>query len=137
MTGLSDIPVITESAGFRHNALPILHEIRHALARLGGGGEPTVIDLKAIPFGPGDEDQLLAFLGRGEVSAEIDALGPTRVYETAYTGVWVVDYRDTEEAQIALQVEVAEVPGILKSQPEDLAAAQKRLAQALDAVAAP
>ena len=46
--------------------------------RLADTGEPTRIDLAALPFGPGDEKRLLGWLGRGEVSATIDALGPTR-----------------------------------------------------------
>jgi hydrogenase-1 operon protein HyaF len=123
------IPV--ESPGLRHNTLPILHQVRHALARLAESGERTVIDLQAIPFGPGDEEQLLRVLGQGEVSAEIRALGPTRVSETAYAGVWLVDYRDSEEARLALQIEVAEIPDILKSPVEDVAEAAERLSQRL------
>ena len=105
MSGLSDIGVRVEAAGGSENAVPILHEIRHALARLVASGERTVIDLQAIPFGPGDEERLLERLGSGEVTATIDALGPTRVRETAYSGVWVVDYRDTEDTRIGLQIE--------------------------------
>ena len=33
---------------------PVLHEIRHALSRLVETGEPTRIDLSAMPYGPGD-----------------------------------------------------------------------------------
>jgi hydrogenase-1 operon protein HyaF len=111
------------------NALPILSEIRHAVARLAETGEPTCIDLAALPFGPGDEDQLMELLGRGEVHACIDALGPTRIWETRFPGVWVLDYANAEDQRIALQVEVDEVPRILRAQRPDL---QESLA-ALDA----
>ncbi|MGE5154177.1 MAG: hydrogenase expression/formation C-terminal domain-containing protein [Bdellovibrio bacteriovorus] len=107
----------------RGNALPILHEVRHALERLIATGETTQIDLNSIPFGPGDEARLSDLLGTGEVSATIDALGKTLIRETAITGVWLVDYRNSEDQRLALHVEIATVPGILKAQPEDLATA--------------
>lgn len=107
----------------RGNALPILHEVRHALGRLIAAGETTQIDLEAIPFGPGDLERLTALLGAGEVSATIAALGPTLIQETAIPGVWLVDYRNSDDERLALHVEVATIPGILRVQPEDLASA--------------
>ncbi len=56
-----------------HNTLPLLNEVRHALKRLVRTGESTIIDLRAIPFGPGDEERLLDLLGQGEVMATLDA----------------------------------------------------------------
>ena len=101
------------------NALPILHEIRHALRQLADTGEATVLDLRAIPFGPGDEERLFSFLGRGEVSATVDTLGESRVWETGYPAVWVVEHRNPENERIALQIEITDIPGILKTQPGD------------------
>lgn len=103
------------------NALPILSEIRHAVAKLIADGEATRIDLAAMPFGPGDEDRLMAMLGRGEVQATVDALGPTRIWETRFPGVWVVDYANAEGERIALQIEVDQVPQLLRTQSADLA----------------
>ena len=54
------------------NALPVLHEVLHALRRLSGNGDPTIIDLRSIPFGPGDEQALLETLGEGEISATLE-----------------------------------------------------------------
>lgn len=107
----------------RGNALPILHEVRHALVRLVATGETTQIDLNAIPFGPGDQEHLTALLGAGEVKATIDALGPTHVQETEIPGVWLVDYHNSEGERLALHIEIAPIPGILTAQPEDLATA--------------
>ena len=127
MSGLNAIPIQVESpgapCGYHGNAVPILHEVRHALARLTEHGETTRIDLNAIPFGPGDESRLNALLGRGEVQADISALGPTRVHETAIPGVWLIDYRNEEDERLALHLEIARVPEILCTQPEDLATA--------------
>ncbi len=115
------------------NALPVLHEIRHALRQLIEEGRSTTIDLRALPFGPGDEDHLLNALGRGEVQATLDTLGPTEIWESAYTGVWVVDHRNREGQRIALAVEVTQVPGILLAQQVDLPNSLARLSQTLAA----
>ena len=94
MSGLENIPVSVEASKSAPeawgNALPILHEIRHGLRRLADSGESSRIDLQALPFGPGDEDRLLHFLGSGEVQAQINALGPTQISETVFPGVWLV-----------------------------------------------
>jgi hydrogenase-1 operon protein HyaF len=114
------------------NALPILHEVRHALERLIATGEETRIDLNAIPFGPGDLARVEALLGRGEVSATIDALGPTPVRETAIPGVWIVDYRNSEDQRLSLHLEITRVPQILCTQSEDLATALTTLDNRLE-----
>ncbi|MCG8428230.1 MAG: hydrogenase expression/formation protein [Chromatiales bacterium] len=106
--------------GLTENALPLLHEIRHALIKFVETSEPTTLDLQAIPFGPGDEEKLLSFLGVGEVSAALNALGESRVFETGYPGVWVVEHRNTEQGRVALQIEVTDVPAILRTQSADL-----------------
>ena len=65
MSSLDKITIKAEPAVFHPNAWPVLHEIRHALRRLAEEGEGTIIDLRAIPFGPGDEELLLRTLGEG------------------------------------------------------------------------
>jgi hydrogenase-1 operon protein HyaF len=128
MSLLNEIPVVVETGsaapeGDPHrcgNAEPVLHEVRHALARLISTGETTKIDLKAMPFGPGDLEHVLSVLGTGEVQASIDALGPTRIQETAIPGVWLVDYLNSEAHRLALHLEIATVPEILCPQPQDL-----------------
>ena len=109
------------------NATPILHEIRHALMRLLEDGETTIIDLRAIPFGPGDQQRLLEALGTGEVTATVDTLGVSEVRETGYPGVWLVDHADTAGERVALQVEVTAVPAILTTQQADMRDALVRL----------
>ncbi|WP_328983882.1 hydrogenase expression/formation C-terminal domain-containing protein [Thiorhodovibrio winogradskyi] len=113
------------------SASAVLHEIRHALARLIETGEPSCIDLAALPFGPGDREQLLGALGEGEVRASIDALGATHIRETRYSGVWLIDYRDSEDERIGLQIEIAPVPRLLPAQAEALPAALDALTSAL------
>jgi hydrogenase-1 operon protein HyaF len=138
MSGFSDIHAgAAAPAGGTNdwgNSLPVLHEIRHGLKRLVEHGESTLIDLRAMPFGPGDETWLLGLLGEGEVKAEIDALGPTRIWETEVKGVWVVDHRDLDGERLALHIEIAAIPDILRTQPQDIADAIRELEERLAAV---
>lgn len=138
MGALDDIAVRVESAGqLTRNALPLLHEIRHALARLVGDGESTAIDLLSIPFGPGDEAELRSLLGAGEVSAQLDALGESRIAETQYPGVWIVDHYNTNGQRIAFQIEVTPVPSVLVAHAADMADGLQRLEAALAEPAEP
>ena len=70
------------------NVQPILHEIRHALGKLLQTGENSIIDLRSIPLAPGEEETIIDTLGRGEVRAHLDALGPSEIIETRFAGVW-------------------------------------------------
>lgn len=102
------------------NVEPLLHEIRHALKRLAAGEQGTIIDLKSLPMAPGEEQRIESALGEGEVRAELQALGPTVVQETAYPGVWLVTHRNAENAVVARFIEVTRIPEILMAQPEDI-----------------
>jgi hydrogenase-1 operon protein HyaF len=109
------------------NLVPILSEIRQALADYLATGSCKTIDLLAMPFGPGDEAGLLQALGSGEVSAELQALGPSRVWETRFAGVWLLDHANEAGERLALQVEITDVPALLRSQPEDIRSALEAL----------
>lgn len=125
------IPIVPEAAARHGNALPLLHEIRHALAQLAEGGESTVIDLRSLPMTGDDWRELEAALGRGEVEATIEAGGTSTVRETNYPGVWLVEHAGEEGGLMARFIEVAEIPALLKSQPEDIQEALERLDQEL------
>ena len=102
------------------NVEPLLHEIRHALKRVAAGEQGTVIDLKSLPMAPGEERRIEEALGEGEVRAELQALGPTVVQETAYPGVWLVTHRNAENEVVARFIEVTRMPEILMAQREDI-----------------
>jgi len=101
-----------------HNTLPLLHEIRHALQRLIDSGEPTIIDLLAIPLTTVEEEQLETLLGQGEVNCQLDALGKSTVTETAIPGVWLVSHYNTEDELMAKSIEITTVPAIVPSDTE-------------------
>jgi hydrogenase-1 operon protein HyaF len=110
-----------------HNVLPLLHEIRHALAQLLEQGKETVIDLRSIPLAPGEQTAIEQALGEGEVQAVLSALGPSDFRETSYPGVWVVTHYNRDDKIVGKFVEVAVVPALLRSQTEDMAAGLRRL----------
>ena len=116
------------------NALPVFWEIRHALALFLSAGKTSVIDLEAVPFGPGDKEQLLRWLGEGEVTAELNALGRSRVWESRFPGIWVIDHYNPQEERMTLQVEITDIPELLRSQHEDLEGSLERLDKALNSL---
>ena len=103
-----------------YNVQPLLHEIRHALVKLLDDGGHTVIDLRSIPLAPGEEQKLLDELGRGEVHAQLSALGSSDFVETRYPGVWVVEHFNSNDEVIGKFIEVCEIPELLRSQQDDI-----------------
>lgn len=125
MSALNDIPVRVDVP--TGNVEPLLHEIRHALRRVADGKEGTVIDLRSLPLAPGEEERIEAMLGKGEVRAELDALGPTEIQETSYSGVWLITHRNTDGVVVARFIEVTRIPELLKSQEADMERGIRRL----------
>jgi len=119
---VTDTAVQPAEAGeaLTHNVQPLLHEIRHALVKLLDDGGGSVIDLRSLPLAPGEEQQLLDELGRGEVYARMHLMGPTEIVETRYPGVWVVVHFNNDNEVIGKFIEVCSVPGLLCSQQEDV-----------------
>lgn len=120
MNELKGIPIANaETPLATGNALPLLHEIETLLNELVTTGKAASIDLRSLPMLPGDYEQLRQWLGEGEVGATVEALGPTRVHETAVSGVWWVTHYNDDDQVVADFIEVAYVPEILKTHPAD------------------
>ena len=103
-----------------HNVQPLLHEIRHALARWLDTGEATIIDLRSLPMAPGEEDELVETLGSGEIRARLTALGKSDIIETRFPGLWLVTHYNNNDEVIGKFLEVCDMPPILKAQEEDI-----------------
>jgi len=110
-----------------HNVEPLLHEIRHGLARLLENEAATIIDLRSIPMAPGEEARIIEALGTGEVQAHMSALGPSEIMETRFPGVWLVTHYNSENEVIGKYIEVCDMPQILKAQVEDIRAGLAQL----------
>jgi hydrogenase-1 operon protein HyaF len=117
---------------FTMNVLPLLHEVRHALDRLIATGEETTIDLRAIPLAPGELDQIDARLGSGEVGITLDALGPSEIRETRYSGVWRITHRNAASEIVGQFIEVARVPALLPAQEPEMRGSLDSLTRLLD-----
>jgi hydrogenase-1 operon protein HyaF len=102
------------------NGMALLHEIRHGLARLLELGETTSIDLRGSPLAPAEEVWLIDELGKGEVQAQLSALGPSEILETGFSGVWLVTHYNEAQEVIAKFIEVCFVPQLLQAQTEDI-----------------
>jgi hydrogenase-1 operon protein HyaF len=117
---------------FHGNVRPLLNEVLHAVDRLLETGEPTTIDLAGLPFGPGELEHLEATLGMGELSAKLDALGTSRIRETAFPGVWWLEHRNVHDEIVGRFIEITRTPEILSSQEADIIAGRARLEDQLD-----
>lgn len=125
MSGLEGIRVTaaiadSEPAQTVGNVLAIVNEIEAMLETLVLSGESASIDLRNLPMAPGDYEILRRILGEGEVSSVVQALGPTRVHETAVSGVWWVSHCNSDEEVVAEFIEVTRVPAILTTHADDV-----------------
>ena len=125
MSGLDSIPVIVDGQSQgdlrTQNLRPLLRQIEQALQDLLDSGAATTIDLAAMPFSGQDEEDLRQHLGQGEVTATLDAFGPTVIQETALPGVWLIEHKDAEGHRLTLHLEVTRIPSILVAPEADIA----------------
>ena len=68
-------------------------------------------------------------LGQGEISATLSVSGVSEIRETSFPGVWWTRHADESGRVVALLIEVAEVPDILRANREDMRHGQKRLSE--------
>ena len=122
---LDAIPVVAVPPGLRAgelsgNAPALLREIVEMVRRLIAVGEPSAIDLQALPLTPADLAWLRERLGEGEVRITLDADGESSLTEMNCPGVWWVTHRNPRGAVVSEFVEVAFVPEVVKAHQEDV-----------------
>ena len=130
------IPI--HKAGDAHtvgNLRALLAEISALLENLVNSGRTGMIDINGLPLATGEYEALRGMLGQGEVSVRIDSIGPSEIIETHYPGVWWVTHYNAEGDIVSDMLEIAPVPEIVKSQPEDMRAGLARLRTRLGEVA--
>ena len=124
------IHVINASSGepgLTGNALPLLRELLEMVRRLLDSGEPSAIDLSALPLTPADLDWLRDKLGTGEISVSLQANGESTLDETACPGVWWVTHHNEQGAVTSQFIEVTFVPELVKAHPQDVAIGREQL----------
>ncbi len=115
----------------------VLQEIASFATLCCDTGSPAAIELTAMPLTRQDRDEIATRLGRGEVSATIEAAGRSEVWETAYAGVWFVRHLGLDGRVATETIEICAAPMVLFSHPDDRRVAAARLAEDLRAGAAP
>lgn len=120
---------MTEFAAFADDGLvdALLMEIAGLLGRLAEHDEEGSIDLRGLPLSVSCIADLEKRLGRGEVTAVIEAAGRSTIHETSFPGVWWVRHADEGGRIIANLIEVTPVPMILRADPADIILSKRRL----------
>jgi len=113
--------------GLTGNAPPLLRELVELVRRLLETGEPSAIDLSALPLTPADLDWLRGKLGNGEISVTLQASGESTLDETACPGVWWVTHHNEQGAVTSQFIEVAFVPELVKAHPQDVEIGREHL----------
>jgi hydrogenase-1 operon protein HyaF len=132
--GTLPLPAAPErNGGLGGGVAAILVEIAARLERLATEGETALIDIRSLPLSPADRIELLEALGRGEVTATLDAQGVSTLRETAFAGVWWIEHRDRDAEVTAELLEVTLAPHILAADPKDIAIAAAALRRRLGA----
>ena len=116
-----------DEPGLSGNAPPLLYELVEHVRRLLESGEPSAIDLSALPLTPADLDWLREKLGSGEIAVTLQADGESTLNETACPGVWWVMHRNEQGTITSQFIEVAFVPELAKAHPQDVAIGQEQL----------
>jgi len=133
MTSLSDISVTLEQRP-TEQLVAVLNEIDTLLKALIKSGNEGTIDLRSLPLFPGDYDTLKQLLAEGEVSATLQAMGPSTIQETRVPGVWWVTHFNQDDEKIAEYIEVTHLPSLLKTTDEDLRDAPEGLRHLIEQV---
>ncbi len=124
MTQLSDIniEVVTDNDPVTPSpqAMALLQELQVMLNDLVHSGKSTSLDVRSLPITPDDYTYLKSLLGDGEVTATINALGPSKISETEIPGIWWITHYNTDDMILAESIEVTELPEMLKTQRQEL-----------------
>ncbi len=88
------------------------------------------IDLLGLPLSAACLAFLEQRLGTGEISVTLTAAGKSEIHETGFSGVWWSSHADETGRVVAMLIDVAYVPEILKADVEDLRLSHRRLREA-------
>ena len=98
------------------NAYALLYEIVDCLRRLLEDGQPSRIELDAIPLSEADLDVLRENLGEGPIQAEVvdEDDGIVQISETGIAGVWWLVELDADEVVRGEYLEVNTLPEVMQ-----------------------
>lgn len=110
----------------------LLMEVAGLLRRLIEHGEEGSIDLLGLPLSSSCVASLDQRLGQGEVTILLMAGGQSDIRETSFPGVWWTKHADEAGRVVAMLIEVAIVPAILRADLDDMTRGYQRLQNRAD-----
>ncbi len=136
MSELQNIPVaimdsLPEEQAVTPNVRALLTEICSMLATLISEKKTNSIDLHSLPLLSGEYETIKTILGKGEITASLESLGSSQIYETVLPGVWWIIHNNEHTERMTEVIEITRIPSILKSQHADIEAAHSALQQQL------
>lgn len=115
-----------------HLVEAVLSEIATLLDALIEAGASGAIDLRALPMTDPQRERLRSLLGHGEVTANIESAGQSRIEETLVPAVWWVRHEGDGGAVAAETIAITRMPDILITHTDDMARAPSLLATLRD-----
>jgi hydrogenase-1 operon protein HyaF len=108
----------------------LLGEISGLMENLAIRNTSGSIDLLGLPLSAACLALLKKRLGTGEISATLTAAGKSEIHETGFSGVWWSNHADETGRIVAMLIDVAIVPNILKADIDDVRRSRRRLLDA-------
>jgi hydrogenase-1 operon protein HyaF len=105
----------------------LLMEVADLLQALIAHRRSGAIDLLGLPLSASCLAALEQRLGKGEMTATLVASGTSEIRETNFPGVWWTSHADEAGRIVAMLIEVAEVPDILRASTPDIEHGRRRL----------
>ena len=102
------------------NALGFLNEIATALEALKATGQEQILYLTHPPLTDEDESRLREALGTGRITIVSNEGNITAWSLTGIPCVWWGEYRDEIERVVLKAIEIAPIPHLAMSQPDDI-----------------
>jgi len=90
---------------------------------------PGTIDLLGLPLSPACLAALEQRLGDGEIAVVLRVSGESQIRETSFPGVWWTRHADETGRVVALLIEVADAPEILRAGKADMENSLRRLGE--------
>ena len=108
----------------------LLAEIAGLMENLAARNISGSIDLLGLPLSAACLALLEQRLGTGEITATLTAAGSSEIRETSFSGVWWSRHADETGRIVAMLIDVALVPEILKANTDDVRLSHRRLLDA-------
>lgn len=116
------------------NVRSILVEIQQGLKDFNKHKDNYIIDLGSIPLSTEEREQLFELLGHGELKISLSTLGKSEIYETLFSGVWVIQHRDEQGQFNGMFIEIGDIPDIILSHEDDRLTAATELQELINSV---